>query len=77
MSEEKPTKLEEAITTERLIDTIKKFWDRQGYAVLVRAVGGDDGIFQIVSNLMNGLPPGYSGTGGARDKLSRRLRKRA
>jgi hypothetical protein len=77
MSEEKPTKLEEAIATGRLIDTIKKFWDQQGYAVFVRAVGGDDGIYQITSNLTNGLPPGYSGGEVARDKLSRRLRKRA
>jgi hypothetical protein len=77
MSEEKPTKREERIFTGRLADTIKEFWDRQGYAVSVRIIGGDEGIFQIVSDLVSGLPPGYAGTGKSRDKLSRKLRKRA
>jgi hypothetical protein len=77
MSEEKPTKREEQIATGRLADTIKAFWGRQGYAISVHIIGGDEGIFQIASNLTNGLPPGYAGTGGARDKLSRKLRKRA
>jgi hypothetical protein len=76
MSKEKPTRREELIVTGRLADTIKEFWGRQGYAVSVRVVCGDEGIFQIVSNLANGLPLGYAGTEVARDKLSRKLRKR-
>ena len=44
--------------TQRCADSIRDYWIRRGYATITAKAVSDNGRMIVMSNLVNGLPPG-------------------